>query len=456
MRTHTCGELNKNNIGQEVVLCGWVHRRRDHGGLIFIDIRDKYGRTQIVFNSKKNPSVHKSASSLGPEDVLLVRGEVQERPTGTLNPKIPTGEIEIVVSSLDMLNKSEALPFEIGDKEVDEELRLSYRYLDLRDFDKQNILLFRHKACLEIRKFLDKQGFIEVETPMLTKSTPEGARDFLVPSRLSDGKFYALPQSPQLFKQILMVSGVEKYFQIVRCFRDEDFRADRQLEHTQIDLELSFVNKEDVMNLTEKMLADLFTKLLNVEITIPFPVFSYAEAMEKFGSDKPLLKKKKFNFLWVVDFPLFEYNQKIKELSAKHHPFTSPCDEDLALLEDKPAAIKTKSYDLVLNGVEIGGGSIRIHKLDIQKRIFKLLKIEEDKFDFLLKALSYGAPPHGGIALGLDRLLMLMLGKKTIREVVAFPKTQKGVCPLTGAPNEVSWEQLKELGIEIKSNRNKK
>lgn len=438
MRTHTCGQLNKNNVGQEVVLCGWMHCRRDHGKLIFIDIRDKYGISQLVFNSKKDFSVHQTANSLRSEDVFLVKGKVQERPKGTINPKISTGEIEVAVSFLEILNKSEPLPFEIGDEQIDEEIRLAYRYLDLRNPQMQNMLVFRHRTCFQVRDFLDKQGFIEVETPMLTKSTPEGARDFLVPSRMNKGSFYALPQSPQLFKQILMVAGVEKYFQIVRCFRDEDFRADRQLEHTQIDLELSFVAKEDIMNLAEKMIADLFAELLDIKIDLPFPIFSYAEAMEKFGTDKPNIGKEKFNFLWVVDFPL-----------GKHHAFTAPYDEDLKLLETKAEVVKTKTYDLVLNGIEIGGGSIRIHKPDIQKKVFKLLNIQEKKFDFLLKALSHGAPPHGGIAFGLDRLLMLMLGKKTIRDVIAFPKTQKGICPLSGAPNEVSGEQLKELGIKI-------
>ncbi|MCK4858945.1 MAG: aspartate--tRNA ligase [Candidatus Omnitrophica bacterium] len=451
MRTHNCGELSKDNIGKEVVLCGWVNCRRDHGGLIFIDLRDKQGITQIVFNSKQDLSLHQLANNLRSEDVLLLKGCVKERPKGTLNSNISTGEIEVKVSYLEILNKSEPLPFEIGDEQIDEEIRLAYRYLDLRNSQMQNTLAFRHKACLEIRNFLSQQGFTEIETPMLTKSTPEGARDFLVPSRLSKGKFYALPQSPQLFKQILMVGGVEKYFQIVRCFRDEDFRADRQLEHTQIDLELSFVDRAKIMKLTERMLADLFDKLLNVQIDLPFPVFSYAEAMEKFNSDKPKIEGEKFNFLWVVDFPLAEYNQERKRWVAKHHPFTSPYDEDLELLESKPSAVRTKSYDLILNGIEIGGGSIRIHKPDIQKRLFKLLEIEEKRFDFLLKALSYGAPPHGGIALGLDRLLMLMLNKKTIREVIAFPKTQKGVCLLSGAPDEVSEEQMKEIGIEIKS-----
>lgn len=438
MRTHTCGELGKNNIGEEVTLCGWVHCRRDHGGLLFIDIRDRSGIAQLVFNSKKNPSIHQAANNLKTEDVLLVKGDIQERPPGTLNPKISTGEVEAVVSYLELLNKSEPLPFELGDKEVDEELRLAYRYLDLRNPQMQNMLVFRHRVCFAVRTFLDKQGFIEIETPFLTKSTPEGARDFLVPSRLNKGNFYALPQSPQLFKQILMVSGVERYFQLVRCFRDEDFRADRQLEHTQIDLELSFVKKKEIMELIEKMLVDLFAELLNIQVALPFPIFSYAEAMEKFGTDKPNLGQEKFNFLWVVDFPL-----------GKHHPFTCPYEEDLKFLESKPEAVKTKSYDLVLNGVEIGGGSIRIHKPGIQKNVFRALKVEEKKFDFLLKALSYGAPPHGGIALGLDRLLMLMLDKKTIREVIAFPKTQKGTCLLSGAPGEVSEEQMKELGIEI-------
>jgi len=417
--------------------------------LIFIDLRDKHGRTQLVFNSSSNPSVHQQASTLKAEDVIWVKGEVKERPKGTVNPKICTGEVEIRVTELQVLNRCRSLPFEIGDRQVEEDLRFVHRYLDLRDSRMQEVFSFRHQVCLRIRNFLDKEGFVEIETPFLTKSTPEGARDFLVPSRLSPGKFYALPQSPQLFKQILMVAGVDKYFQIVRCFRDEDLRADRQLEHTQIDLEVSFVEKEQIMELVERMLTDLFFSLLGIQLNTPFPVISYSEAIKRFGTDKPRISKAKFDFVWVVDFPLLEFNKDKSIWEAKHHPFTAPYEGDLEFLESDPSLVKTKSYDLVLNGLEIGGGSIRIHQAEVQRRVFRILKIKEERFDFLLRALSYGAPPHGGIAIGLDRLLMLMLEKKSIREVIAFPKTQKGICPLTGAPDEVESEQLKELGVRI-------
>lgn len=582
-RTHTCGELNKSWIEKEVVLCGWVSGNRDHGDLTFIDLRDKDGVTQLVFNPKIDKELHKFAKQLKIEYVISIQGIVSERPEGRDNPKLSTGEIEVLVKKLEVLNKSLLPPFEISDKiKVSEELRLAYRYLDLRRPIMQKNLWFRHAVCQSVRKFLDKRGFVEIETPVLTKSTPEGARDYLVPSRLNPGKFYALPQSPQLFKQILMVAGFEKYFQIVRCFRDEDLRKDRQPEHTQIDIEMSFTEPEDIFDLIEKMLSDLFKKMLKIKIKAPFRRISYSEAIDRFGTDRPdirfkmeimdvteivgksdfeifknvikkggavkginvrgcssfsirrlddlrkfvsdlgaqglvwfkvegdkfsspvikffspsIIKKlsrlmtarkgdlllfvadkplaalsclgelrlhlakdlklapeNRYDFCWITDFPLLEWSEEENRFKARHHPFTAPRNEDLPLLFKDPGRVRAEAYDLVLNGVEIGGGSIRIHKTDIQQKVFKALKIDqrlvEERFGFLLDALRYGAPPHGGIALGLDRLLMVMLSLPTIRDVIAFPKTQKAACLMSGAPDEVELKQLKELGLTIK------
>ncbi len=557
---------------------------RDHGNLTFIDLRDRSGITQLVFNSNLDKNLHGFAKQLRSEYVVSIQGVVSKRPEGTANSKLSTGEIEVSVKKLEILNKSLVPPFEISDDvSVSEELRLGYRYLDLRRPRMHGNLRFRHKVSQLVRTFLDKQGFIEVETPVLTKSTPEGARDFLVPARLNPGKFYALPQSPQLFKQILMVAGVEKYFQIVRCFRDEDLRRDRQPEHTQIDIEASFIEPEDIFILIEKMLAGLFKGSLGVKIKTPFRRISYHEVIDRFGTDKPDmrfkmelidvteivkegefkifrkavedggivkginargcgnfsvkqldelrefsllngarglawlkvagdgvtspiakffspgvikkllkamdgrkgdlllfvadqapvvstclgrlrlrlasilkldLKKSGYDFSWIVDFPLLEWNEEEARYQARHHPFTAPREEDIPLLFEEPARVKARAYDLVLNGVEVGGGSIRIHKEDLQKKVFKAMGIEqkkaEERFGFLLRALRYGAPPHGGIALGLDRLLMLMLSLDTIRDVIAFPKTQKAVCLMTGAPDEIEQEQLKELGLTLR------
>jgi len=577
-RAHSCGQLKKKDIGEEVTLCGWVQKRRDHGGLIFIDLKDREGITQVVFNPKVSKESHRKAHQLRSEYVLSVEGKVSQRPKGTVNKSLPTGQIEVLVSKLNILNKSQTPPFEVTDRvKALEDLRLKYRYLDLRRRPMQKNIILRHRVAKAIRDFLDKKDFIEIETPILTKSTPEGARDYLVPSRVNPGRFFALPQSPQLFKQMLMVAGFDKYFQIAKCFRDEDLRADRQPEHTQIDLEASFVDPEDIYALIEEMMHSLFKTTLEVKIKRPFPIITYQEAINKFGSDKPdtrfslelvdvtevgkksdfrifkkaesskgirvpkgeklslkeikeiteialvygakglawfkvikgelkspiakffsekigsslikkmkaeesdlllfiadkpgivnealgqvrlalgkkmgLVDKKEYKFLWVIDFPLVEFDEEEKRFKAMHHPFCMPQEEDLTLLGKEPLKVRSKTYDLVLNGVELGTGSIRIHDSKLQKRVFQLLGISEkemsSKFGFFLEALEYGAPPHGGIALGLDRLVMIMAGRETIRDVIAFPKTQKATSPLTGSPSPVTEGQLKELQLKI-------
>ena len=456
-RTHTCGELALKDIGKKATLLGWVHKRRDHGKLIFIDIRDRYGITQVVFFKMK------AAEELRSEYVIAVKGIVQQRPKGTENPNIPTGEVELGVNELEIINPSLTPPFELDNVgEISEEVRLKYRYIDLRRPDVQKKLILRHKIIKSMRDFLDKKDFIEVETPILTKSTPEGARDFLVPSRLNNGKFFALPQSPQLFKQLLMVSGLERYFQIAKCFRDEDLRSDRQPEFTQLDMEFSFTDEEEIFETIEKLLKYVFKDSMGLELKIPFPRMSYKEAMEKYNSDKPDIRQEKtgFQFLWVTSFPLFRYNEEEKKWDMEHHPFTYPLLEDIDLIEKEPAKVRSRAYDLVINGVEIASGSIRIHKRDLQEKIFNRIGLSMDeareRFGFLLEAFEYGAPPHGGIALGLDRLIALMAGSDTIRDVIAFPKTQKAVCPLTDAPSSVDERQLKELGIKLETRENKK
>ncbi len=581
-RTQKCAELGVANIGEKVTLMGWAHKRRDLGGVIFIDLRDISGVIQIVFNSEFDEELLQKAEQIRNEYVLSVVGEVIRRDSETVNSKIKTGEIEVVVSELRILNESETPPVYIEeDSDVNEAVRLKYRYLDLRRPDMQRNLLLRHKVTKIARDYYDSNGFLEIETPMLTKSTPEGARDYLVPSRVHPEKFYALPQSPQLFKQLLMVSGFDRYFQIVKCFRDEDLRADRQPEFTQIDVEMSFVNADDVMRINEGLIKRVFNEALDVEIKEDFIRMPYQEAMDRFGSDKPdirfalelvnlsdlvqncgfkvfadavknggsvrainakgcgakfarreidslidfvkiykakgmawiaveedglksaitkflseeevqsildrmqaepgdlicfiadkneivydalgqlrlelarklnLLDNTKYKFLWVTEFPLLEYDADEKRWVAKHHPFTSPMDEDLEYLDSDPGKVRAKAYDIILNGVELGGGSIRIHDKAIQGKMFNLLGFTDeqakDRFGFLLDAFKYGTPPHGGIAYGLDRLIMLMAGKNSIRDVIAFPKVQNASCLMTNAPDFVEQKQLKELHIK--------
>ncbi len=578
-RTHKCNELTEAHIGEEVILMGWVLRRRDHGGVIFIDLRDRRGLTQIVFNPELNTEVHEKAHGLRSEWVLAIRGTVTARPDGMKNNKLVTGGIEVMVDELRILNKSKTPPFPLDqESEVSDNLRLQYRYIDLRRPDMADNFIMRHKAAQAIRTYLNAEDFLEIETPMLTRSTPEGARDYLVPSRVQAGKFYALPQSPQLFKQLLMVAGMDRYYQITKCFRDEDLRADRQPEFTQIDMELSFIDEEDIYRIGEELMTSLFKATLDKDVATPFPRMTYEEAMRRFGCDRPdvrfgleltdlsdivkdasfkvfrtvvekggvvkainakecatfsrkeldklteyagnygakglawvkmkadgewqspiakffkdeeraemtaaleavegdlllfqadepavvnqvlseirlelgrrlgLVKKDEFSFLWITDFPLVEYDADAKRYTAIHHPFTLPAEEDIPLLDTDPGKVNSRAYDMVLNGSEIGGGSLRIHQKDLQDKVFKALNISEeeanDKFGFLLKALELGAPPHGGMAFGFDRLMMMMLGKDSIRDVIAFPKTQKASCPLTDAPASVKRKQLTEL-----------
>lgn len=456
LRTHTCGQLTKDNLNKEVVLCGWVNARRDHGKVMFIDLRDRYGITQIFFFPKPYAQAYEEGKKLHNEDVVMIKGVVELRPEKTINDKIPTGYIEVHAQEVKVLNACEELPFQIEDNiEAGEEIKLSYRYLDIRRKPVFDRIALRNKFNYALRSFFNSKNFLEVETPFLTKSTPEGARDFLVPSRLNANKFYALPQSPQLFKQLLMVGGIDRYYQIVKCFRDEDLRRDRQPEFTQLDVEMSFVEEEDIFSLIEEMLFYVFKESLGVELTVPFPRISHQEAMQKYGSDKPDLGNGgNFRFLWVVDFPLFEYNEEEKRWDASHHPFTAPNKEDVSCLENKDLSkVRAQAYDLVLNGQEIASGSIRIHDASLQQKIFNILGITdsqaEQKFGFLLKAFKYGAPPHGGFAIGLDRLYAIITGAESIRDVIVFPKTQKGACLLTDAPSFVDEKQLKELSLEL-------
>lgn len=583
MRSHTCGELNESHLNQEVDLCGWVHRRRDHGGVIFIDLRDREGLVQVVFDPDY-PETFATAETVRSEYVLKVHGKVRSRPEGTKNPNLPTGQVEILVNSVQVLNKSETPPFPLeGDIEVNEETRLRYRYIDLRRSDMLKNIKTRRNITRCLRNFLDDHGFYDIETPFLTKATPEGARDYLVPSRTHDNAFFALPQSPQLYKQLLMISGMDRYYQIVRCFRDEDLRADRQPEFTQLDIETSFMEENEILGLMEGLIRDLFKKVLDEKLPDPFPRMTYAEAMSRFGSDKPDLRislelvdigdvmadvdfkvfsgpaknpegrvvalklpggcelsRKEIDDLtkyvsiygakglayikindlsagieglqspilkflpenvvqtilertlaktgdliffgadkakvvneamgalrvklgtdhgllengwkpvWVVDFPMFEWDENRERWNALHHPFTAPLSS-MEELRTNPGTALSRAYDMVLNGVELGGGSIRIHTTDMQNTVFGLLGIDDteaqQKFGFLLNALKYGCPPHGGIAFGLDRIVMLMTNASSIREVMAFPKTQNAGCPLIDAPAPVTDAQLKELGI---------
>lgn len=581
-RTHHCCQLRDTDIDKEVVLMGWVQHRRDHGGVIFIDLRDKEGITQIVFNPEHSKTVHEKAQEIRNEYVLGVKGKVIARPGDMLNPNMKTGAVEVMIDELRIFSKAKTPAFQIEDRvETSEVLRLQYRYLDLRRPQLKNNILARHKATMAIRNYLDNSGFVDIETPFLTKSTPEGARDYLVPSRVNQGEFYALPQSPQLFKQLLMISGFDRYYQIVKCFRDEDLRADRQPEFTQIDMELSFVNEQQIMDVAEGMIVAIFKKVLDIDLVTPFPRMTYDEAMSRFGLDRPdlrfgmelcevsdivkdagfkvfanvvkngglvkainakgcatftrkqideltdftavykakglawikikedawqspiakfftdeekealrerldlepgdivffvadqpkitnealgqlrnelarrleLISDDTYEFTWVTHFPLLDYDETEKRYQALHHPFTAPFEEDIEKLDSDPLAVKSRAYDLVLNGLEIGGGSIRIHDTELQEKVLNCLGIDEteanEKFGFLLKALSSGAPPHGGIAFGLDRLMMLLCREDSIRNVIAFPKTQKATCLLTDAPSKPSTAQLRELAIKV-------
>lgn len=450
-----------NKVGEEVLLKGWVHVRRDMGKIIFIDLRDATGLVQVVFASK-NDGLMKMADKLRSEFVVAVWGLVKARPEKMINPKIATGTVEVEAKKLEILNEAKTLPFEI-DKDtrvISEELRLKHRYLDLRSERMHKNIILRSQMLDGTRKFLHERDFVEIETPYITKGTPEGAREYIIPSRLHPGKFYVLPQSPQQFKQLLMVAGFEKYFQIARCFRDEDQRGDRQPEFTQIDVEMSFVDQEDVMKLIEEMMIHLVkTVVPEKKITkVPFPILTYDETMKKYKTDKPDLRKNKSDlnelaFCWIIDFPLFEWSETDKKLVSLHHPFTMPHKDDLEDLEEHPLDVQAYAYDLVLNGFEVGGGSIRVHDRNLQSKIFRLLGIsrdeEERRFGHMLEAFSYGAPPHGGIAIGFDRLVMLLAGEPNIREVTAFPKTSDARDLMMGAPSELPEEQLKDAHIKV-------
>ncbi len=453
-----------NKIGKKVILAGWVNDRKNLGKIVFIYLRDFTGLVQVVFSPADLDAKSKELlKDLRPEFVIEVEGIVNQRPAHQINQDLPTGTVEILAQKLTILNKAQTPPFEINnsDKTIKEELRLEYRYLDLRRPRMKNNLILRHRVTKFIRDYLDQKNFLEISTPILTKGTPEGAREFVVPSRLYPGKFYVLPQAPQQFKQLLMVAGIEKYFQIARCFRDEDTRGDRQPEFTQLDLEMSFIEQEDILDLIQNLIIALVEKIFPDKKIFqkPFPRLTYQEALKKYQSDKPDLRKdpNELAFCFITDFPLFEKSTTEKKLVSVHHPFTSPQDQDLPLLEKQPLKVKAKQYDLVCNGFELGGGSIRIHQKELQEKIFKILKLEKQeikqRFGHLLKAFDYGAPPHGGIALGLDRLIMILANEPNIREVIPFPKTADAKDLMMQAPNEISSTQLKEIHFKSKKKK---
>lgn len=448
------GGLNEGLAGKNVLVKGWIDTIREHGKLIFLDVRDKTGILQAVISAKENKAAFNEAKKAGREFCVEIEGLINLRPSGTINEKISTGKIEMNILRFVILNSCLPMPFELDSQEVSEDVRLKYRFLDLRRPVMQQNLLLRGKIMKIIRDFFYSQGFTEFETPFLAKSTPEGARDYVVPSRVHPGKFYALPQSPQLFKQLLMVAGMEKYFQIARCMRDEDLRADRQPEFTQLDVEMSFIEQEDIFSLVEQLMRFLFKEVLDKDLKIPFRRISYEESISKYKSDKPDLRKEvgeEFAFAWIVDFPLFEYSEEEKKYVAAHHPFCMP--SDLSLFDKDPPKVKAKTYDLVLNGVELLSGSIRIHNPEIQKKVFKILQISdeeaEQKFGFLLSALKYGAPPHGGFAIGLDRFIQIIISANSIREVIPFPKNSDARDVMLDAPSPLSEKQLKEANIKL-------
>jgi len=454
LRTHNLGEVNEKLAGKKVKLVGWVDTIREHGKVIFLDLRDRYGKAQCVIIGKN--SDFEKAKKLSKESCVLIEGEIKKRPKGSENKEIASGGVEVFINKLNVLSSCPVLPFEINEDISNEDLRLKYRFLDLRSNKMQKNIIMRSKILKSVRDYFYKEGFIDIETPILAKSTPEGARDYIVPSRNFAGKFYALPQSPQLFKQLSMVAGFDKYIQIPRCFRDEDLRSDRQPEFTQVDVEMSFIEQEDIIEVIERMLKDVFKKVLNVDVKTPFQRISYDESMKKYKTDRPDLRKKgeKFAFCWVVDFPLFEYSKEDKRYKSMHHPFTMPSEKKF---NEKS---KSLAYDVVLNGVEIGGGSIRIHEPEIQERVFELLGISKkearEKFGFLLDALKFGAPPHGGIALGFDRMVQIMLKQDSIREIIAFPKNKEARDVMLDAPSELSNKQLKEVHVKKIEGKGKK
>ncbi|MEK6934885.1 MAG: aspartate--tRNA ligase [Nanoarchaeota archaeon] len=453
-RTHSCGELTKKEAGKNVVLCGFTHSLRSHGKITFIDIRDRYGLTQVILNPKNI----KKAPEIKLEDVLRIKGLVKERPKNTIKKELPTGEIELEAEEVEILAQGKIPPIEIDDrKEASENIRLKYRFLDLRRPKMQYYLQFRHKVISAAREYFDQNNFLEVETPMLVRPTPEGARDYVVPSRINPGKFYSLPQSPQLYKQILMISGCDRYYQVARCLRDEDLRQDRQPEHTQFDFEMSFVSSKDIMDFVEGLYKHIFKKVLNVDLNT-FPRLTHEEVIKKYKTDKPDLRKdkndtKEFAFCWITDFPLFAYNKDEKKWEPEHHMFSSPKKEHIKYLEKDPGKVKGDLFDVVLNGTELGSGSIRINNPELQEKVMKVIGMDKkearEKFGFLLDAYEYSSPFHGGMGLGVDRLVALMLGFNDIREVIAFPKNKQAENPMDSSPSEISKEQLKELKIKL-------